>query len=384
MSRRPQKKSEGTRFRLAMTGWLFLGISFVLGLVAIRSQIALMFIIFGVMMGALHTSAFIAHKMILGLFVRREIPPRAWQNQAVHLGYYIRNLRKRVSCLAVNVDEISPEGIESVAGYCVHIPPKAAFRSGARFVATRRGRIDFQGVRLQTIFPFGLITTTRRISMPASLLVWPGRGKLTRQLLHRGAVETSSAAPSPATGGQDEFFGLREYRPDDNPRWIHWRRSATRSRLIVREMARPLPEELWVVLNTQCSDTSEAAAETLEKMLRFAATLIDYAFVRGYQVGMAISQPDRVEVYPPQAGRAHRGKLLDALAVAELNTATGMDKILDALHRRQLRHAQVIVVTEDVAKIAEAGLRRLKGCCRHLTALDRNTIPAVFQDAVSA
>lgn len=384
MAKRLRRKSEGARFRLAMTGWLFLGISFVLGLVAIRSQIAMMFITFGVMMGAIHVSAFISHRMILGLAVRREIPSRAWQNQAVHLGYYIRNVRKRVACLALNIEEIAPEGIESVAGYCVHIPPKTAFRSGARFVATQRGRIDFQGVQLRTIFPFGLITTTRRIDMPASLVVWPARGTLTRQLLHRGAVETSSAAPSPATGGQDEFFGLREYRPDDNPRWIHWRRSAMKSKLIVREMSRPLPEELWVVLDTHCTDTSEVAAETLEQMLQFAATLIDHAFVRGYQVGLAIAQRNRVEVYPPQAGRAQRCKLLDALAVAESSTDTGMDKILAGLSRKQLRHSQVVVITEDAAKLAETSAYGLKSCCRHLTVLDRHTIPTVFKDAANA
>ena len=42
---------------MTRAGWLFLAVSVLLGLAAVRSQAPLMFILFGGMMGALHISA---------------------------------------------------------------------------------------------------------------------------------------------------------------------------------------------------------------------------------------------------------------------------------------------------------------------------------------
>ena len=377
----PSRRSGASRFRPTLAGWLFVGASLVLGLVAVKSQISLMFVIFGVMMGALHVSAFLSHFMITRLTVKRDMPDRAWQNQPVYLGYYLRNIRKRVGALAMNVEEIAPKGIESVAGYCVHIPPRTVFRAGARFLAKRRGRISMQGIRLQTTFPFGLIATTRRIDLGASMVIWPARGRLKRQLLHRGAVETSSAAPSLATGGQDEFFGLREYRPDDNPRWIHWRRSATKPTPVVREMSRPMPEILWVILDTYCKDLSDVAHGGREKLLRFTATLTDYAFARGYQVGLALAGDDRIDVYNPQAGRGQLCKLLDALAEVDVNTTHKIDETVAHIRSDRLRHSQAIIITEDRNRLHKASIATLRARCRDLTVIDRDLLPAVFEDA---
>jgi len=385
MSRDQSSRRTGPiRLRLTGAGWLFLLISVLVGLAAIKSNASLLFVLFGAMMGAMVFSCVVARRSVGGVDLRRDIPSRVWQNQTVHLGYYLRNRRRRTPCLGLGVQEVTPVGIEGVAGYCLHLPPLTTFRAGARFTAQRRGAIELRQARVGTVFPFGLVSAYRHIEAPADMIVWPAKGKLTRQLLRRGAVETSSAAPSGDSGGQDEFFGLRDYRPGDAPRWIHWRKSATRNMPVVREMARPVPEVLWVIVDTYLADGSEPGPQVSERMLRLGATLVDYAFSRGYQVGVALGSGDEAVSLAPAAGLAPHHRALDALAQAKPNEHLRLGEVVAKIRFAQIRKAQVIVIAPQAASLDAAALAQLRRNCRHLAVVDEGRIESVFQDDPTA
>lgn len=370
------------RYRLSAAGWLFLCVSALVGLAAvINRQAPLMFVLFGVMMGVLYVSAVLARRMVAGVQVRREVPARVWQHRSVPLVYDLRNPRKRLHCLGLQIDEVAPGGIESASGYCVHLPPGTVFRSGGRFAARVRGRISFRGVTLSTRFPFGLVVAGRTFEEPASVVVWPARGTLKARLLRGGAVEVSSAAPSGVQGGQDEFFGLRDYRPDDNPRWIHWRRSAARAVPVVREMSRALPDILWVILDTFRPDTSAASADRREKMLRFAATLIDRAFARGYQVALALAQESGPVVFPPRSGRGQRTRLLDALADVDANPTHRLAATVAGIKRAMLKNSQVLVLSPHAGRPDAQALAALHGAGRHMEVIGGDQLDAFFADS---
>jgi len=379
-SRPVTRRPEPIYLRPTLAGWLFLLVAMMLGFAAGKSQASLLFVLFGSMMGAVAISAVMARNMVAAVRLRRDVPDRAWQNQPVHLGYHLRNTRKRATCLGIQVQEIAPIGIESASGYCLSLPARSAFLAGARFAARRRGRIDLRRVRIRTVFPFGLICASRHVELPASVVVWPAKGELRQQLLFRGAVMTSTAPPSPVSGGQDEFFGLREYRPDDNPRWIHWRKSAARGVPVVREMARPLPEILWVIVDTCCQDLSELGRDLLERSLRFAATLIDFAFARGYQTGLAIAYSHGAAVHAPAAGQAQRSTLLDALADADANTSCTLQEVLAGLPPGRLKQAEVVVVTTDAGRISNQALAVLRGRSGHLAVIGPEQLMDMFVD----
>ncbi len=340
----------------------------------------MVFLLFGMMIGALIVSAVLAWRMVRSVHLQRDLPERAWQYQTVHLAYQMRTIRRRSTCLGLSVQEVAEEDMDTVAGYCVQLPPHIVFRAGARFCARRRGPLNLQAIEVSTAFPFGLIRAIRPVQAPGSLLVWPARGQLQQQLLFRGAAEISSAPPSRVTGGQDEFFGLREYRPGDNPRWIHWRRSATKPAPVIREMAQPLPDVLWILLDSRLRDLSEIVYETRERFLRFAATLIDHAFTRSYRVGLALAYNDGVRVMPPAEGRGQRCMLLDALAHMDINTTTGLEETIQHLHRGQLRQGQVIVLTPGESKLGIAELGLIRTACRNLTVITEAQLEKVFVD----
>ncbi len=332
-------------FRLTMSGWIFLAISLTVGAAGVNSQAPLSFVLFGAMMGALHVSAVMARRNVAGVSIRREAPGRVWQNQVAHVGYFLRNERRWGSSLGLYVEELPAEGMEWVPAYCLHLPRRSVFRSGGRFVAHTRGRRRLREIRVSTTFPFGLIRAFARYPCDHGLVVWPARGKVLGRLLPRGAVEISNSAPSPATGGQDEFFGLREYRPDDNPRWIHWRRSAGRASPVVREMARTRPDVLWVLLDAATPGEAPEAVQAREKLLRFTATVVDVAFARGYRVGMALAGEGGILVHAPAPGLEQRARLLDALADVDDAPAVPPAALAARVGAPALQNATVLLVT---------------------------------------
>jgi len=379
-AKRKRLKLGAIHLRLTRAGWVFLVVSVLFGVASVRNQEApLMFVMFGMMMGALMISITLSGRTLAGIRVIRSMPSRTWQGEAVNLGYYINNTRKGGPCMALTLGEAAHASVRTVGGYCMHVRAKTKLRAAGRLMAHQRGRITLNTISLSTTFPFGLVRADRKVVQTTSIVVWPARGRLKQRLLHRGAVETSSAPPSQASGGSDEFFGLREYRPGDNPRWIHWRRSATRRAPVVREMTRPLPETLWVLVDTQAPDASGEGAALTERVLRLAATLIDHAFVRSYHVGLALACADGPALWAPASGRGQRNDLLDALSDARANTALPLEQVLARMNPRALRQAQVVVLTPrpDVSPAALADVRR---AAKHLTVVGRDRLDAVFED----
>ncbi len=82
---------------------------------------------------------------------------------------------------------------------------------------------------------------------------------------HAREMEASVAAPRAGSG--TEMFGVREYRPGDPLRRIHWRSSARHGELIVREFEPPGVQTLGIFC-----DPSPPTPEAADQIARIAAS----------------------------------------------------------------------------------------------------------------
>lgn len=118
----------------------------------------------------------------------------------------------------------------------------------------RRGRYWFGPVEAATGYPFGLFRSWVRFDKPAESLILPQLGTLhrgrLRRILHSPANPTSvperhlhrrSAVPA-------DFYGVRDFRPGDSPRWIHWRTTARMGIPMVREFEDTPLDHLVVIV----------------------------------------------------------------------------------------------------------------------------------------
>jgi uncharacterized protein (DUF58 family) len=128
------------------------------------------------------------------------------------------------------------ERVTGPAGTLVLPLGRARARIRYELYAQRRGFLDVGPLELVRVDPLGLARAARTAGdETVRLLVHPRHHELTVPPAAGGGGRDTSSAATRATEGS--FAGLRELAPGDDVRRIHWRTSARRGRLMVREHA---------------------------------------------------------------------------------------------------------------------------------------------------
>ena len=141
----------------------------------------------------------------------------------------------------------------------------------------RRGKYRFRDLDLGTRAPFGFIE--RRVTVPLAdeIVIYPKIGRLTRRWfqLQRLANENRMGKRHDRSSQQEEYHGLRDYRPGDSPRWIHWRTSARRGELMVKEFEQQNEQELALLIDPWQPRTKVPAElrDAMELAISLAATV---------------------------------------------------------------------------------------------------------------
>jgi len=142
--------------------------------------------------------------------------------------------------------------------------PRRGWGEVHRVGPLRRGPIGAHGWVLETGDPLGFFRH-RGPSVDSELaLVLPRFAALATRPETR-ELEASLAAPRAGSG--TEMFGVREYRPGDPLRRIHWRSSARHGELIVREFEPPGAQTLGIFC-----DPSPPTHEAADQIARLAAS----------------------------------------------------------------------------------------------------------------
>ncbi len=287
-----------------------------IGIASLNTDANLLLLVFGVGLGTIVAAALLTASGVRHLGVTRTLPPAATAGRPFTIRYHVSNRRLWRRAFSLNVTDRVDGPLLSgpPAAYLPVVqagtPASAAFTTAA----SRRGRLTFTHVGLGTTFPLSLFARHLRRCATDEMLIYPAPGRLRRPLWNpRAPYDTTASGRHPTGIGAGEFYGLREYRYGDNPRWIHWRRSARTGQLLVREMSEHRPPRGVVVLDLHSPDASDETQQ--ERAVRFAATLCCDGLDKGYQIGL-ITQTEPLAAIPPAAGGRHRAKLLGALALA--------------------------------------------------------------------
>ncbi|MES9991484.1 MAG: DUF58 domain-containing protein [Candidatus Thiodiazotropha sp.] len=161
-----------------------------------------------------------------------------------------------------------------------------AIETHAMFHCELRGRFLLQQITLRSAYPFGVVNHSRQISTdPLEVLVLPQVYDLQEIPLPITADANSDGdLPIPQLGGQDQFAAVREYVQGDSLRYIHWRASARRQELVVKEYERSDRPVLLVALDCRALfNHGEGARTTFEYAISIAASMIHYVSRQGMQ-----------------------------------------------------------------------------------------------------
>ena len=342
--------------RLTREGWLWLLVVALLLALGISKTINLLALLGYALLALLLLGALTAGRRLARLAARREVPPLVFAGSPARVELRVANTSAR-RCLAVRLDDRGPEG--GVSWFLDDLEGHARRSCAGELMLPRRGWCELGPVVASSAHPFGLVRREVVLVPAGPVLVLPRPGRLVRERLRqrlRGADPQAMRAQRRGwrhEAAQADFHGLRPFRPGDSPRWIHWRTSARRGELMVREFEDVPGDDLVLIFHAggQPGDLFEAAVTV-------AATIVwEWCQRRGDRLILAVAGGEG-EVYDGLTGPDHAARLLQALAVVQPH---GCAALPDALADCAPSTAGVVVVSagrDSMAAEAEALLRR--------------------------
>jgi uncharacterized protein (DUF58 family) len=237
------------RLKFTREGKFFVGITLGVGFAAINTANNLLYLLLGMLLALIVVSGVMSELSLRDLTVVRRLPLRAQVSRPHLVEIEVYNHKSRVPSYAIEVEDLRAGQPADKRCFFLKISPKSAQVAAYRRTPLRRGRDVHVGFRIATRFPFGLFEKSREIPANGELVIYPAVDPV--QLPPAGAAGRFPGAELVvARGHGEDFLGLKLMRPGEDPRDVHWRKSAAVGVLVMRERARETRPDVTLMLDT--------------------------------------------------------------------------------------------------------------------------------------
>lgn len=140
----------------------------------------------------------------------------------------------------------------------------------------RRGFFSLQNIVLIGGDPAGLFARRRTFKIPTEVMISPEIVEL-RDLplqVQGRSILSPEGRPLGISGQGQEFFGIREYRPSDGLRFIDWKSTASKRKLMVKEFEAGSIDQITLMLDCEAKLTGRDREESnFEFLTKIAASI---------------------------------------------------------------------------------------------------------------
>ncbi len=377
-----------SRSRFTATGWYYLVVLLFILAGSVLQQLNLLMLLFALMVFPLVWNWWVTRRCVAAVLPRRSAPACVRAGTEFRAAVQLRNRRRRGRCWSILVRDrlvrLSPQPQRyALVAWTLQVPARANVTIPYPPLRLPRGVYRWEELTLECRFPLGLIRSTRREKQEQSLVVYPAPGWLTQAWRARGGhrihwFQGTRRRRSPLEG---EFYGLRDYLPGDNRRWIHWRSSARREELIVRQFEESASRRLCVVLDLWAPQTAKSAEDdlqALEDLLSFVATVLeDQVRQNASGLWLIVAAGEVQEVRgPANADTLHRALAL--LAEAWPQRADSLHQIGNRGKNGWESQTELLVVSLAPQNLRSDKLNHWRNKSVHFLWVDPQTLPRYF------
>ncbi|HLK38626.1 MAG TPA: DUF58 domain-containing protein [Polyangiaceae bacterium] len=303
-----QRMRPPRRLKFTREGKFFVGTTLGVGFAAINTANNLLYLLLGMLLALIVVSGIMSELSLRDLTVVRRLPLRAQVGRAHLVEIEVFNHKHRVPSYAIEVEDLRAGQPADKRCFFLKISPKSAQVAAYRRTPTRRGRDMHVGFRIATRFPFGLFEKSREVPATGELIIYPAVDPV--QLPPPPPGRAPGADHIVGRGYGEEFLGLKMMRPGEDPRDIHWRKTAATGQMVMRERARETRPDVALKL-----DTSPPAGATDDWNAGFERRIRDIAS----RAVAHLKRGDRVAIW------------MSSGAVARADRAVGADPLLRCL-----------------------------------------------------
>jgi uncharacterized protein (DUF58 family) len=280
------------------------------------------------------------------------VPDHAFAGRPFRLEFVVRNGRRFGAARAIGLSSklqpaASDEPAESVSMFLSCVAGHAQAKERCELTLPERGLYRFGELELVSRYPFGFFERSLRCAGPHELVVFPRLGKLSRRFwnIERASPFRQEGHRPGVSPEEADYHGLREFRPGDSPRWIHWSTTARRARLMVKEFEARHNRDVAVLLEPWLPPQSDAQDRAqLELALSVTATLlVELCQRHGLHVLLGIAGDAPLIRHGPSSEGLLR-ELLRHLALLRGTSDPQWDGLIAELPPTRISQMRIVVV----------------------------------------
>jgi uncharacterized protein (DUF58 family) len=291
------------RLRFTGSGRAIVGIALASGLAAINTGNNLLFLGWGLVLSAISLSGVLSELNLRYLRADAGVPRDARVGEVLQLTIAVQNGARRWKVFALEI-VAHFDALDAHAPYLMQLGGASQVEILAPLVPLRRGLHTLRALDLTTHFPFGFFAKSRVLRPRVPVRFWAAPPRVNVDTLALQLSARMGETPAHRVGWGDEFFSLRPFQPGDDPRRVHWRRSARTGHLVCKE--HEAQEARAVLLELQVRGAFEPPLAVL-------GSLAERLLESGHRVGVR-THGAYVSV---AQGPRQQGAILHALARAD-------------------------------------------------------------------
>lgn len=214
-----------------------------------------------------------------GFELRRDLMPDGRCLEKITLPVIIRNRTPLFRQPAVITERLP---------FCPHgrgdwelpaLGPRQTVRLEREITAVRRGHFHLDKLQLVSGDPCGLFQVRKSFRITGEIVIQPRIRPLHDLPSGSGGQLslTGDGRPLGHAGMGSDYFGVRPYRPGDEIRFVHWRLSAAKRKLMVREFEASVMDRIVMIVDTDASSVGwDPAENNFEALISLAASISKY------------------------------------------------------------------------------------------------------------
>ncbi|MDG1898118.1 MAG: DUF58 domain-containing protein [Fuerstiella sp.] len=363
LSRLLTRAGKRSRVVIPREGIVYLAIMLTLAVGALLGHRNMPLLVFGMMAGPFVLNGWIVYVMLKKVSVTRRVPRRAMVGEFVVVEIEVANGKRVMASHLLEVrDRVSGGNLSGVSrdeeGTVTYLRVPAHDSRTGRYQLrfSVRGQYQLGPMRVSSRFPLGIGERGHVDSQTAELIVHPKVGTLLPdwQRRQKELSEASNRVQCRMGLFDDEFHRIREFRSGDNYRSIHWKSTAKRGQLMIREYQQNRHADSFVVLDLPKSGTWDD--EAVEMAICLAATVCVEQTKSSsgghYLLAIATGSPRLVSGRSPGA---FREEALDALAMCEPSSKASLEDVFTlVVAEHAVYDERIILITPRPAAAANA------------------------------
>ncbi|MDY6843038.1 MAG: DUF58 domain-containing protein [Thermodesulfobacteriota bacterium] len=303
------------RLRFTSMGYKYLLITLACGIVAINTGNNLVYVIFSLQLALIIASGVMSEINFLNLSIERFLPDFIYADNPFTVFVKVKNGKGYFPSYGLHISESSPDIKTSSKGYVLKIPVRGIDWARYEMKFPTRGLYALRKVTVTTTYPFGLFEKSMEKIIEDSVVVFPRVLPIDVESILGERWEDQGVGHK--KGMEGSLRGLRDYLPEDDFRFIHWKAYAREQKLFFKEFDSEEEVPVTIVFDECLQDELNNNA-LFEKGVEVCASLAHNLVAQKKTFVQIITRNSTI---PFGSDRRHLHRILTLLAVIKPFTA---------------------------------------------------------------